>query len=102
MVKQSRFSEEQIVRILAEAERSDRTVRQVCQAHGISENTLYTWRRRFGGMKTDEVRRLRELEKENARLKKLLADRLLEVDALQELIEGNGLAPLSGSRGRRS
>jgi putative transposase len=101
-LKQSRFTEEQIVRILSEGERGDRTAKQVCQSHGISENTFYVWKKRFGGMRTDEVRRLRELEKENARLKKLLADSCLEVDALTELIEGNGLAPLSGSRGRRS
>jgi putative transposase len=99
-MKKSKFTEEQIVKILAEAQRGDKTVKQVCQTHGVSENTYYIWKRRFGGMKTDEVRRLRELEHENARLKKLLAERSLEVDALTELIQGNGWASPSGSRGR--
>lgn len=67
-MKKSRFSEEQMVSLLREADRT--SVAQVAKAKGISEQTLYNWRQRFGGMDKDEVRRLKQLEQENARLKK--------------------------------
>ena len=85
-MKASQFSDEQIVQILQEAERSERSIGSICRAHAITETTFYRWRRKFGGMTLSEVQRLRELEKENARLKRLLAERDLEVDALKELI----------------
>lgn len=85
-MKASQFSDEQIVQILQQAERDDQTIGVVCRSHGIAEATFYRWRKKFGGMAVSEVRRLRELEKENSRLKRLLAERDLEVDALKELL----------------
>jgi putative transposase len=85
-MKASQFSDEQIVQILQQAERDDQTIGAICRAHGIAEATFYRWRKQFGGMTQNEVQRLRELEKENSRLKRLLAERDLEVDALKELL----------------
>jgi putative transposase len=85
-MKASQFSDEQIVQILHQAERDDQTIGAVCRAHGITESTFYRWRKQFGGMTVSEVQRLRVLEKENSRLKRLLAERDLEVDALKELL----------------
>lgn len=86
-MKRKRFTEEQIVRILREAERKEQSVGEVCKAHGVSEQSFYRWRRKFGAMEVSDVRRLRELEKENGRLKRLLAERVLEIDALKEVLE---------------
>ena len=63
-----------------------RSVGAVCREHGIAEATFYRWRRAYGGMSVSETQRLKELEKENARLKRLLAERMLEVDAMKELL----------------
>ena len=88
-MKRKRFSEEQIIRILKEAERGDKSIGEVCREQGVAENTFYRWRRKFGGLSVPEMRRLRELEKENARLKRLVAERDLEIDAMQELLSKN-------------
>ena len=85
-MKRSRFTEEQIVAILAEADRGEQTIGAVCRANGVSEATFYNWRKRFRGMGVDEVREYRQLKQENARLKKLLADRELEIDAMKEVM----------------
>lgn len=85
-MKSSQFSAEQIIKILEQAERDEQAISAICRAHGISETTFYRWRKQFGGMSVAEVQRLKELEKENARLKRLLAERDLEVDALKELL----------------
>ena len=82
-MKKGRFSEEQIVGILREDDRSP--VAQVAKKHGISEQTIYTWRQRFAGMSADDVKRLRLLEQENARLKKILAERDLEIEVMKEI-----------------
>ena len=85
-MKKSRFTEQQVVRILAEGDQGEKTVTEICREHGISSATYYNWRRRFRGMGVDEVREYRKLKRENARLKKLLADREIEIDALQEVV----------------
>ena len=82
-----RFTEEQIVGILREAAAGGKTIGEVCRRHAISEPTFYVWRRKFGELGESEVRRLRELEKENARLKRLLAERDGELDAIKELLQ---------------
>lgn len=85
-MKKRQFTEEQIVRILQQAERDQHTIGTICREHGIAENTFYRWRQKFGGLGVPEARRLRELEKENARLKRLLAESHLELDAAKELL----------------
>lgn len=88
-MKQKRFSDEQIVSILAQAERGEKTIIEVCREHGVSEVSFYRWRQKFGSVGVKEVQRLKELEKENARLKKLLAERDLEIDACKEVLAKN-------------
>jgi putative transposase len=85
-MKKKRFSEEQIVRILREAEKKERSIGEICKTHGVSEQSFYRWRNRFGAMAVSDVRRLRQLEKENGRLKRLLAERELEIDAMKEVV----------------
>lgn len=99
-MKKTRFSEEQIVRILQEAGRGDRTVEAVCRDHGVSVNSYYVWKRKYGGLETEDVRRLRELEKENSQLKRLLAEKELENDAMRSLFRKNGMALPTGARER--
>ena len=81
-----RFTEEQIVAILQEAERAD-TQREVIRKYNISEQTFYKWKRSYGGMSVLEVKRLKALEKENAKLKMLLAEQMLINEALKEITE---------------
>jgi putative transposase len=83
-MKKSRFSEEQIIGILREA-RGDRTVRAVCAAHNIGVQTFYGWKRKYGGMEVNEARRLRSLEEENGRLKRVVADLTVQVQILKEV-----------------
>jgi putative transposase len=86
-MQKSQFTDEQIVTILQQAEKGDKPVAEVCRQHNIAENTFYRWRSRFGGMSVNEAARVRELEKENARLKRLLAERDLEVDIIKEILQ---------------
>ena len=88
-MKAGQFSDEQIVAILQEGASGEKPIATVCREKGISEATFYAWRKKFGGMGTREVVRLKELEKENARLKKLLANRDLEIDCLKEVAAKN-------------
>jgi putative transposase len=83
----ARFTEEQMVAIIREADREPVSV--VAKRHGISEQTIYTWRKRFGGFQASEVRRLKQLEAENARLKKLVAERDLEIEIMKEVAAKN-------------
>lgn len=85
-MQKSQFTDEQIVAILQQAEKGEKSISEVCRQHNISENTFYRWRTRFGSMNTNEAARVRELEKENARLKRLLAERDLEVDIIKEIL----------------
>ena len=82
-----RFTEEQIVAILRDAESGQKPVGEICRKHAISAPTFYVWRRKYGSMVESDVKRLRELEKENARLKRLLAERDVEVDVMKELLQ---------------
>lgn len=88
-MKSGQFSNEQIVAILQEAERGEKSIVQICKDRGISEATFYAWCKKCGGMQVREAQRLRELEKENARLKRLLAERSLEIDVMKEALAKN-------------
>jgi putative transposase len=79
----SKFTEEQMVRILREADKS--SVAEVTKKHGVSQATLYKWRSKFGGLSVDDAKRLKSLESENTKLKKMLADRMLEIDVMKEV-----------------
>jgi len=87
-MKRKRYSEEQIIAVLKEHEAGAR-VEDLARRHGVCENTIYRWKSKFGGMAVNEAKRLRELEQENARLKRLLGEAELDKAALKELIEGN-------------
>jgi putative transposase len=86
-MKKGQFSQAQIIAILQQAERTETTIQALCKEHGITEATFYRWRKVYGGMSVSEASRLKELEKENARLKRLLAERDLALDALQEYLQ---------------
>jgi putative transposase len=83
-MKRSRFSEEQIIAILKEQEAGMATA-EVCRRHGISSATFYKWKAKYGGLEVSEARKLRQLEDENARLKRLLADAMLDNAMLKEI-----------------
>lgn len=83
-MKRKRYSEEQIVAILKEVDRG-RSVADVCRAHGVSEQSVYRWRSKYGDMEVSDVQRLKLLEEENRRLKKLVADQALDIQLLKEI-----------------
>lgn len=91
-MKQHRFSAEQIVNKLRQADvlsSQGQTIAQVCKAIGVTDQTYYRWRREYGGLKTDQAKRLKELERENTRLKRLLADAELDKAILKEAANPN-------------
>ena len=84
-MKRNRFTEEQIIGVLKEHEAGAKAA-DLCRKHGMSEATFYTWKSKFGGMDVSEAKRLRSLEDENGKLKRLLADAMLDVAALKDLL----------------
>lgn len=91
-MKKSKHTPEQIIRKLRDADAqlaAGATVPDLCKAMGISEATYYRWKREYGGMQVDQLKRLKELEKENARLKRLVAEQALDNQMLREIAEGN-------------
>jgi putative transposase len=82
-MKKTRFSEEQMVKILREADKTP--VSEVAKRHGVSDVTIYAWRKRYGQLEPVDVKRLRQLEGENARLKKVLAERVMDIEILKEV-----------------
>ena len=87
-MKRSRFSEEQIIGILKEHQ-AGLSAAELCRKHGISDATFYKWRSKYGGMEVSEAKRLKALEDENARLKKLLAEQMMDVATLKEMLGKN-------------
>ena len=87
-MKRSKYTDEQILAIVKEGE-AGRKVADLCRANGITEQTYYRWRKEYGGLRSDQAKRLKELEKENARLKKLVANQALDMEILKEAASGN-------------
>ena len=88
-MKKSRYTESQIIAVLKEVD-TGRKVEEVCRQHGISSATYYNWKSKYGGMESSDVKRLKELEQENAKLKKMFADVSLENHAIKELVAKKG------------
>ena len=86
-MKQSRFTDEQIILALRQQESREKTTAQICRDLGISNATFYKWKQKFGGMSVNEARRLRELEKENNRLKRMVANLSLDKEILEEIVK---------------
>jgi putative transposase len=83
-----RFSEEQIIGILKQHESGVKTA-DICREHNISQNTFYTWKSKYGGMQVSEAQRLRQLEAENSKLKRIVADQAMDIVALKDVLSKN-------------
>jgi len=88
MMKRSRFTQEQVIAVLKE-HRAGAAVADLCRKHGISDGTFYTWRSKYGGMEVSDARRLKAIEEENSRLKRLLTESMLDVSTLKDLLAKN-------------
>src|SRR5258707_15522209 len=97
-MKKTRFTEEQMVTILREAD--EKSVPEVAKKHGVSAQTIYGWRKHYGTLEPADVKRLRQLEHENGQLKKMVADRDLEIDVLKEITRTNGRRTRAPTAGR--
>jgi putative transposase len=86
-MKRSKFSEGQIIKILKESEFTGKTVAEVCREHGIAQSTYYKWKSKYGGLDESQLRRLKELEEENRKLKRMYADLSLDHMILKDIIE---------------
>lgn len=86
-MKQSRFTEEQIIRVLRQYESKEKTAAEIQRELGISQATFFKWRKKFGGMSVSDARRLKELEQENQRLKRMLANAMLDKEILEEIVK---------------
>ena len=86
-MKRKRYTTEKKIRILREAEKSDKTIQDVCRERGVSEQTFHRWKREFGMMEVSQAKQLKELQKENAQLKRMLADEMLGKELLKEALE---------------
>lgn len=84
-MKQQRFSEQQIVETLKEGERGETTIEELCRKHGMHKQTYYGWKQKYSGASGEDIQRLKQLEQENARLKRALADAMLDNQILKEL-----------------
>lgn len=96
-VKKSRFSEAQIVAILKQLD-AGTPATELARRHGIHANTIRLWRDKYGGMETSDLARLKQVEAENAQMRRIIARQALEIDAVKELIEKNGWGPRSGKK----
>jgi putative transposase len=85
-MKHKRFSDEKIIGVLKEQEAGAK-VDEICRRHGISSATFYTWRKKYGGMEASDARRLKALEAENAKLKRIVAEQMLDMSAMKELLQ---------------
>jgi len=85
-MRKPKLTDEQIVAVLREAERGENTITEICRKAGVTEQTFYRWRKKFAGNTVTDVRKLKQLEKDNARLLRLLGQRDVEIDAMKELL----------------
>ena len=84
-MRKSKFTEEQVVALLREAEKAEKSIEGLCREKGITTQTFYRWRKKYGGVETKDLKRMRELERENARLKRLVGEQALDIALLKEL-----------------
>ncbi len=84
-MRKSKFSDEQIVALLREAEKAEKSIEALCREKGIASQSFYRWRKKYGGVDTKDLKRMRELERENTRLKRIVGEQALDISALKEL-----------------
>ena len=84
-MRKSKFTEEQIVGLLREAEKAEKSIEALCREKGITPQSFYRWRKKYGGVDTKDLKRMRELERENTRLKRIVGEQALDISALKEL-----------------